>query len=113
MARKLRIQHPGAVYRVMNREDRREPIFAVDADRHKFLGGREEDLRARLKVKSSKVELAQELRSQATMPLAWIEQRLCLGSRRYLTWSLQRRGENSLGRSREPYDNTIKPFLRA
>ena len=27
MARKLRIQYPGAIYHVMNRGDRREPIF--------------------------------------------------------------------------------------
>lgn len=27
MARKLRVQYPGAIYHVMNRGDRREPIF--------------------------------------------------------------------------------------
>jgi hypothetical protein len=27
MARKLRIQYPGAIYHVMNRGDRQEPIF--------------------------------------------------------------------------------------
>lgn len=37
MARKLRIQYPGAVYHVMNRGDRREPIFTDDADRRRFL----------------------------------------------------------------------------
>jgi putative transposase len=37
MARKLRIQHPGAVYHLMNRGNRRESIFADDADRHEFL----------------------------------------------------------------------------
>jgi hypothetical protein len=42
-------------------------------------------------------ESAQELRSQTTMPLAWIAQRLRLGSRGYLTWLLQRRGESSFG----------------
>ena len=34
MARKLRVQYPGAIYHVMNRGDRREPIFKDDADRH-------------------------------------------------------------------------------
>ena len=37
MARKLRIQYPGAHYHVMNRGDRREPIFKDDADRALFL----------------------------------------------------------------------------
>ncbi len=33
MARKLRVQYPGALYLVMNRGDRREPIFQGDQDR--------------------------------------------------------------------------------
>lgn len=37
MPRKLRIQYPGAIYHVMNRGDRREPIFADDDDRWRFL----------------------------------------------------------------------------
>ena len=37
MARKLRIQYPGAIYHVMNRGDRQEPIFEDDADRERFL----------------------------------------------------------------------------
>lgn len=37
MARKLRVEYPGAVYHVMNRGDRREPIFRDDEDRHRFL----------------------------------------------------------------------------
>jgi hypothetical protein len=107
MARKLRIQYPGAIYHVINRGDRREPMFADDQDRQKFLGWREEDLRARLKGETSKVELAQELRTQTAMPLAWIAQRLWLGSRGFLTWLLQRRGKVSLGRNRAASDNTI------
>jgi REP element-mobilizing transposase RayT len=42
MARKLRVEYPGAIYHVMNRGDRREPIFQDDADRLQFveaLGG--------------------------------------------------------------------------
>src|SRR5437867_12495160 len=35
MARKLRVQYPGAIYHVMNRGDRREPIFKDGADRHR------------------------------------------------------------------------------
>src|SRR5437867_1723382 len=37
VARKLRVQYPGAIYHVMNRGDRREPIFKDDADRKRFL----------------------------------------------------------------------------
>jgi putative transposase len=37
MARKLRVQFPGASYHVMNRGDRREPIFADDEDRRMFM----------------------------------------------------------------------------
>lgn len=37
MARKLRVQYAGALYHVMNRGDRREPIFKDDIDRKLFL----------------------------------------------------------------------------
>ena len=37
MPRALRIEYPGAIYHVMNRGDRREPIFHDDWDHQKFL----------------------------------------------------------------------------
>jgi putative transposase len=37
VARKLRVQYPGAVYHVMNRGDHREPIFRSTKDREVFL----------------------------------------------------------------------------
>ncbi|MCS6771295.1 MAG: transposase, partial [Kiritimatiellae bacterium] len=37
MARKIRVEYPGAIYHVMNRGDRREPIFWDDQDREEFL----------------------------------------------------------------------------
>lgn len=37
MARKLRLEYEGAMYHVMNRGDRREPIFKDDRDREIFL----------------------------------------------------------------------------
>ena len=37
MARKLRVEYAGAIYHLMNRGDRREPIFQDDADRQRFL----------------------------------------------------------------------------
>lgn len=37
MPRQLRLEYPGAIYHVMNRGDRREPIFQDDPDRARFL----------------------------------------------------------------------------
>jgi REP element-mobilizing transposase RayT len=37
MARQLRVEYPGAIYHVMNRGDRREPIFKDDKDRQCFV----------------------------------------------------------------------------
>ncbi len=37
MARKLRVEYPGAIYHVMNRGDRSEVIFKDDQDRRRFL----------------------------------------------------------------------------
>ena len=37
MPRQLRIEYPGAIYHVMNRGDRREPIFRDDLDHERFL----------------------------------------------------------------------------
>lgn len=37
MARKLRVEYPGAIYHVLNRGDRREAIFKDDPDRERFL----------------------------------------------------------------------------
>src|SRR5260370_35926600 len=56
-------------------------------------GWTEEDVRSRRKGEATKVKLAEELRAKTTMPLAWIAQRLCIGSRGYLTWLLQHRGQ--------------------
>ena len=37
MARKLPLEYAGAIYHLMNRGDRREPIFKDDLDRERFL----------------------------------------------------------------------------
>ena len=37
MARKIRVEYEGAIYHLMNRGDRKEPIFRDDADRLLFL----------------------------------------------------------------------------
>jgi putative transposase len=38
MARKLRVEYPGAIYHIMNRGDRREAIVLDEFDRHRFIG---------------------------------------------------------------------------
>jgi hypothetical protein len=40
MPRQLRIEYPGAIYHLMNRGDRREPIFHDDVDRKRFVASR-------------------------------------------------------------------------
>ncbi len=62
----------------------------------KRLGWSEADLSARRKGEPRKVELARELRSKTTMPLAWIAERLNMGSRGHLAWLLQRRAGSRL-----------------
>jgi len=37
MARQVRLEYEGAIYHVMNRGDRRKPIFKDDRDREIFL----------------------------------------------------------------------------
>jgi len=37
MPRQMRIEFAGAIYHVMSRGDRREPIFLDEGDRHDFL----------------------------------------------------------------------------
>ena len=37
MARKLRVEYPGAIYHVLSRGDRREAIFKDGQDRERFL----------------------------------------------------------------------------
>jgi hypothetical protein len=62
----------------------------------KRIGWSEADLKARRKGEPKKVELARQLRSQTTMPLAWIAERLQMGSRGHLAWLLQRRGQSRI-----------------
>jgi len=64
------------------------------------LGWRESDLKCRRKGEPKKVALARELRSQTTMPLAWVAQRLSMGSRGYLAWLLGQKGKGKATGSR-------------
>jgi len=62
----------------------------------KRMGWSEADLLARRKGEPKKVALARELRSQTTLPLAWIAERLQMGSRGHLAWLLQQRRKGRL-----------------
>ncbi len=59
------------------------------------LGWTEQDLMRRLKGGLGKIELARELRSKTTLPLAWIAQRLNMGTRGHLPVLLQRKPARS------------------
>ena len=54
----------------------------------KGLGWSEAALKSLRKGEAGKVRRAQEIHSRTTMPLAWIAQRLQMGSRGYLAWLL-------------------------
>ncbi len=73
------------------------------AESLKAMGWTEKDLTTRRKGAPEKVKLAVKLRGATTMPLAWIAQRLAMGSRGYLTWLLYRWGKTTKGK----HDNTI------
>ena len=70
MARKGRIQYPVAIYHVMNRGDHKERIFCDDQDRQHRLFGH-----------PFKVSLAGRLRTETTVTVDWIAQRLHMGTR--------------------------------
>ena len=72
-------------------EQRAERMVQAGLKRLKW---REKDLPRRRKGDMGKVKLAYQLRAQSTMPLAWIAERLQMGSRGYLTWLLYRHGKN-------------------
>lgn len=55
----------------------------------------EMDLKARRKGDPRKVKLARELRAKTTMPLAWIAERLHIGTRGHLAWLLQQNGKDA------------------
>ena len=62
----------------------------------KRIGWSEADLKALRKGEPKKIELAWQLRSQTSMPLAWIAERLQMGSRGHLAWLLQQRDQSQI-----------------
>ena len=105
MARKLRLEYEGAIYHVMSRGDRREPIFQDAADRVRFLETLGEacaktvwqvqaelrrlrwsaaSLAQRRKGDPDKVQVARRLRTETTMTLSWIAERLQMGTKTHV-----------------------------
>ena len=64
----------------MNRGDRREPIFKDDLDRQRFLA----TLAERRNGDAGKVAIAERLRAETTVTMAWIAERLPMGTRTHL-----------------------------
>jgi putative transposase len=63
------------------------------ARRLKAMRWTEKDLTTRRKGDPKKVKLAAAVRAETTMSVAWIAERLGMGSRGYLTWLLYRKGK--------------------
>jgi REP element-mobilizing transposase RayT len=59
----------------------------------KGMGLSEDDLKRRRKGDPDKVRLARELRTNTMVPLAWIAQRLHMGTRGHLAWLLSQKTE--------------------
>ena len=90
MARKLRVQYPDAIYHVINRGDRREPLFRNDADRLRFLvtlgrSSRQDGLARPRLVSHGQSELMMEERRRLNAPAEWkrIRRGWCLGGERF------------------------------
>jgi len=90
MARKLRVEYLGAMYHVLNRGDRREPMLQDDLDRRRFLetlvetcakrGWSAGELERRRKADGEKLKIARRLRAETTMTWGWIAERLAMGT---------------------------------
>ena len=97
MARKLRVDYPGAIYPVMNRGERREEIFKDDQDRERMIAEalkrrkwRAGDLAARAKGDLSKVAIAAPVRAETVVTVAWLANRLQMGTAGYVNNRLYR-----------------------
>ncbi len=79
MARKLRVEYPGAIYHGLNHGDRREPIFQDEADRQRFvetLGGEtfRQELLAQMNARLGAEHYGEE-RAETTLTMGWIPER--------------------------------------
>jgi hypothetical protein len=85
MAGKLRIDYGGAIYHVLNRGDRREPIFKTDRDHPPLPDTSAENYRKTgWKGEAQKLKMTRGLRQETTMTLQWIANRLQMGAAGFL-----------------------------
>ena len=84
MPRQLRLEYPGAIYHLMNRGDRREPIFKHDLDVPRINGD------PFMNADPDKVRIARRLRGETTVTLRWIADELSMGAWTYLSNNLSR-----------------------
>ncbi len=83
MPRALRLEYPGAMYHILNRGDRREPIFHEECDRTLFLNHLRLDgaeLGHRAKGDARKIRIARRLRTETAVTLKWIAAALRIGT---------------------------------
>ena len=85
VARKLRVEYPGAIYHVMNRGDRREPIFRMMRTGNVSSRGWRKRAPRRAgrrmpKGNVRKIGIAQPLRAETIVTVKWIAERRHLGS---------------------------------
>ncbi len=92
---KRRSEYPGVLYHVMNRGDRKEPLFRDDQDRRLFLAtlaeaGRKTGWHAlavclmRANGDAHKVAIAVRLRAETAVTVRWSAARLRIGAARYV-----------------------------
>ena len=86
MARKLRVEYPGAVYHLMNRGDHREAIFRDDPPRERFGAAPAEPA----KGDPEKWAVAVRLRAETAMTVKWIAGRFQMGAPGYVNHLLYR-----------------------
>ncbi len=80
MARKLRVEYGGAIYHVLNHDDRDEAIFQTDRDRALFLDTLAETYqKTSYQGDAQMVKTARRLRPEMAMTWQWIAKRLHMG----------------------------------
>jgi len=89
MARKLRMEYPGANYHVMNRGAGRYKALVVEGSGNGYLRTVCDHVRLDpVRAARLNADVPQES-FRTTMPLAWIAERLGMGSRGHLAWLQQ------------------------
>jgi putative transposase len=98
----VRAEKPGAGYTVPRKEAAADKAERILAQEMSALGWSDKDLAGRRKADLEKLRLAQLLRSETTVSLKWVAQRLKMGSWTYLAnclYALERRQQQPVRRA--------------